>query len=502
VPEDARAETQKTVLVVESERSVWEALRDPLVRAGYRVLLAESALQAFEQLRTNPVDAVISSFELAGPGGREFLVRLTRERPSVAPILATHGGFAGNPYEAVTAGVYGRLLLPTEASDVLRTVHLALEKKRLEDENRQLRERLAQYDPLDSIQRTLSSCQALKLTLDTTFNLLKPEVAVLFLRDPVSGRYEIRDFCSRNPGKLAEAIGSPDLSALEKAIRHRPYILATGDRVDLFFRQKPSFGPLHTFFSVPVKNNGYLLGFINVCQFEASRYISVDQADLLAALAARVASAIHDADLFENLPVTFRRTIESFAQALERKDSYTAGHSDRTRILSSILLDGLSLPEPERRLILDAAQMHDIGKINIDLSALNQPGVLTPEQAAEFRLHPTFGREILEPIFFLSDLVPLVEHHHENFDGSGYPSGLTADVIPLGARVISIADSYDAMTSHRAYRRALSHEKAVAELKRTAGAQFDPRLVEIFVEQVRRQLTDGAITKFLKKPPD
>ena len=121
--------------------------------------------------------------------------------------------------------------------------------------------------------------------------------------------------------------------------------------------------------------------------------------------------------------------------------------------------------------------MHDIGKIGIRYDKLNKPGKLTPEEVAMFRTHPAKGKRILEPIPFMRDIVPGCWCHHEAWDGSGYPQGLMGDNIPLIGRIVAIADAYDAMTSDRAYRKALPHEVACGELERCAGSQFDPEIV-------------------------
>jgi HD-GYP domain-containing protein (c-di-GMP phosphodiesterase class II) len=131
--------------------------------------------------------------------------------------------------------------------------------------------------------------------------------------------------------------------------------------------------------------------------------------------------------------------------------------------------------------------MHDIGKIGIPLDSLNKPQKLTREEYEVFKEHPDKGRRIIEPIEFLREIVPAIFHHHEQYDGSGYPLGLKGEAIPLEARILAVADTYDAMTSDRAYRKALSNEIAIAELKRCAGTQFDPRIVAVFVIEMDKQ---------------
>ncbi len=190
----------------------------------------------------------------------------------------------------------------------------------------------------------------------------------------------------------------------------------------------------------------------------------------------------------------FKETMAGFARTLEAKDSYTAGHSERVRIFTSMIADGMAIHGEEREKIIQGSLLHDVGKLCVDLSTLNNPGRLLPEQIELFRSHPTLGKKILEPISFLQDFIPMVEHHHENYDGSGYPDGIHGDLIPIGARIIAVADSYDAMTSHRIYRRALGHELAIEELKRFSGTQFDPHVVDIFIIEVEKNLSELGLT--------
>jgi HD-GYP domain-containing protein (c-di-GMP phosphodiesterase class II) len=144
----------------------------------------------------------------------------------------------------------------------------------------------------------------------------------------------------------------------------------------------------------------------------------------------------------------------------------------------------LALPETEVQLAVQAGLMHDIGKIGIRYEKLNKPGKLTPEEIAMFRRHPTIGKRILEGIPFMRELISGILCHHEHYDGSGYPQGLTGKEIPRLGRMIAVADTYDAMTSDRPYRRALPHVVACEELKRCKGTQFDPEIVDVFLKKI------------------
>jgi len=205
---------------------------------------------------------------------------------------------------------------------------------------------------------------------------------------------------------------------------------------------------------------------------------------LLSIIGARAAASIENARLYEDLQGTFQQTIQGLANALDKMDRYTAGHSDRVASYATMLAQKLGLSADVVTVVDQSALMHDIGKIGCVLN-LNKPGKLTQEELDVFKKHPQFGRDILEPITFLHPLIPGVQLHHERWDGMGYPLGLRRAEIPLIARIIAVADAYDAMTSNRAYRRALPLDVAVGEIERCVGTQFDPEVARAFIEGIK-----------------
>jgi len=183
----------------------------------------------------------------------------------------------------------------------------------------------------------------------------------------------------------------------------------------------------------------------------------------------------------DDLKKLFMGTIKALAQALEAKDEYTQGHSARVAEESVKIARYLSLSEVEVQDIWLAGYLHDIGKIGIKESVLNKPGKLDPYEWECIQMHPVTAEKILAPIDELADVIKIVRHHHERFDGSGYPDGIKGSQIPLGARILSVADSYDALTSKRSYREALSQRDALAVLEQASGTQFDPVIVRAYL---------------------
>jgi HD-GYP domain-containing protein (c-di-GMP phosphodiesterase class II) len=204
----------------------------------------------------------------------------------------------------------------------------------------------------------------------------------------------------------------------------------------------------------------------------------------------RAAASVRDGR--ERLQAAYVQFIGSLANALDARDPYTSGHSARVSEFACAIGRLLPLDRESLEQIRIGALLHDIGKIGISDQVLQKPGQLTREEFDIIKQHPSIGRRILEGVSGFEPYLASVELHHENWDGTGYPRGLAGEDVPLAARIIHIADAYDAMTSDRPYRRGMSHRRAMAILAECAGTQFDPHLVAAF--QRIASLPDGADT--------
>ncbi|MFJ6695624.1 HD-GYP domain-containing protein [Streptomyces sp. NPDC091272] len=187
-------------------------------------------------------------------------------------------------------------------------------------------------------------------------------------------------------------------------------------------------------------------------------------------------------------------TVRALVQAVDLKDRYTRGHSERVGRASAMMAAELGMDEGRREVLRFAGILHDVGKLGVPTRLLRKEGPLTPEERRVIELHPEYGEEMVRGIGFLGEARAAILHHHERMDGSGYPYGLTGEGIPEFARVVAVADAFDAMTSTRSYRRARPVEQAVAELRRCAGAQFDARMVAALVAGLAKEGWHPAVT--------
>ncbi len=485
------------ILVVDDERVIREILAEFLALEGFTVHTVEDGEKALTELRLRPYDLLITDLKMPRLSGLQLLEKVEQERLGVLTVLMTGFGTVETAIEAMKKGAYDYLLKPFKVEEVIHVVERALYRQRLQAENIRLREALTIYRVSEAIALSHDIEHILDVVLRAALDEVKADVATLHLRDK-TGRFEERVKLLASEMSIPSGMPSPSFETILEQFAQGVPILAHGPKVGRFFTESTLPESLTSFVAVPLQVRGHMVGVLDVFSFTPGKKFDEGHRKMLAVLASRAASAIDNARLYSELRMSndeltvangsleemFQQTVAGFAQALEESDLYTRGHSERVAVYTEVLARGLTLPDPEIRRMVQAGVMHDVGKIGVRYDMLNKPGKLTPEEIAVFRQHPEKGKRILEPVPCLHGLIDGCWCHHEWWDGGGYPRGLSGHNIPLVGRVISIADAYDAMTSDRAYRRALPHEVAVGEIERCAGTQFDPELADAFVRLV------------------
>jgi len=207
----------------------------------------------------------------------------------------------------------------------------------------------------------------------------------------------------------------------------------------------------------------------------------------VAGMASHIAVAIGRSDLYDRLYQSYAQTTRAMAQAIDAKDPYSRGHSKGVAKIAVEIAKELGMSADEIRGIEIAAYLHDVGKIGISEELLRKPVMLSHEERQILETHPTLSAQILSPIEFPWPVLEAVAHHHERFIGEGYPDKIKAEEIPLGARILAVADAFEAMTSDRPYRSALSKSEAAKEIRRESGSQFDPKVVEALLRVVEKE---------------
>ena len=464
-----------SVLIVDDEETIREMLAELLEIEGYRVATAEDGMAALDVLDGKHFDLVLTDLKMPRMGGISLLEQLGKHAPQTMAVIMTGFGTVETAIDAMKRGAYDYILKPFKLDEVMHVVARAIESRRTQAENIRLRQSLSLYKVSEAISHSLSLDEVMSTIVDACIEELNVDFISTWLNDG-SGLYEReRELSERQPssghdwGELA-----PD------AIMGRLPLLCHGDEANQFFEGRTTT-PLSSLMAVPLTVQSRRLGFIAVATLSTQPHLEEGQRKLMTIIASRAAAAIENARLYGDLQATFQQTIHGLASAIDKMDRYTAGHSERVAGYAVYLAKRLGMDDAKIEIVRQSALMHDIGKIGCVLN-LNKPGKLTDDEYEVFKKHPGFGKDILSPIKFLHPLIDGVHLHHERFDGRGYPLGLMGKDIPLMARIISVADTYDAMTSNRSYRRALPHEVAVAEIERCSGSQFDPDIAGDFIE--------------------
>ncbi len=267
-------------------------------------------------------------------------------------------------------------------------------------------------------------------------------------------------------------------SHLEMLIPHK-YTLWNYDEIKNLMRQ------LEVEVCLPLFIENQLTGFISLSREMSGDSLRKEDIDLLTIMANEAAIALENASLYKEIKDNLLNTIKALSAAVEAKDVYTSGHCERVIGYAVQMGRLLNLPQNQIESIVFGATLHDIGKIGIDEKILQKPGKLTEREFNTIKMHPLTGAKILKAVNLPKEALEIVKYHHERYDGKGYPYGLKNGEIPLAARIISVADAFEALTSDRTYRKALTKEEAINVLLAESGKQFDPEMVNVFTSMVR-----------------
>lgn len=379
----------------------------------------------------------------------------------------------------------------------------AINNARLYDDVKSRAEALA---ALNEISRALTASrdrdEVLHEVLDNALRLLRCHRGSLMLLqtdgagddeyDPASPIIEIEDESQRERFlAIVVAQGLPDdvIESTRIALGHGPagQVAATG-QIAVFSQGEvtdSSSSERGASLCLPLRAKDQIIGVLNLAGHDGGEFED-DEVQLAMTLASQAATAIENAQLYDDLRDQFVHSIRVIANAIDARDPYTRGHSERVALYSRLMAAELGLPEDEVETIYYAGLLHDVGKIGVRDNILLKEGRLTDDEFTAMKNHPVKSAEIIYPVKQLRRILPGLRHHHERFSARGYPDGLHEEQIPLMARIIGVADTYDAMTSDRPYRKGLPRRVALEELAKHRGAQFDPQCVNAFLELVRR----------------
>jgi HD-GYP domain-containing protein (c-di-GMP phosphodiesterase class II) len=368
--------------------------------------------------------------------------------------------------------------------------NLMPDKKDMKSNLSNLQEKIKRLETLIDTSLVFSSIldlsELLNIVLNKAEEVMEAEASSVFLID--KEKRELYFITARGEkGKEAKEIRVPMGKGIVGWVAEhgRPLLVPDVTKDPRWFKgvDKKTKFVTRSIIAVPLISKGKIIGVSEVLNKKGNRYFNENDLELFEALGHQIAVAVENASLYAELDELFLSSIRAIVEAVDAKDPYTKGHS--ARVVEYSLLIGESydnLSKDELKQLEVSAILHDVGKIGVPDKILGKTGKLTPVEYAYMQRHSEFGSAIIEPIAKLRELIPNILHHHEQFDGRGYPHGLQGNKIPLFARIICIADSFDAMITDRPYRKKRNTKKALDELEKQSGTQFDPKLVKIFIK--------------------
>jgi response regulator RpfG family c-di-GMP phosphodiesterase len=457
------------VLVVDDEDYIRESIEIILRTEGFEVFSVNSGFKALEVLQKNNIDVVLTDIKMPEMDG-VTLLRKIKENYPVEVILITGFPSLDTAVESVKFGAYDYITKPFKVDDLINKLLKAIENKKLKREVIELNQIISIYDS--------SKYFANILHVDEVFNKMDDIIKInlkdngyfvrIFTReyfksvnlDETTKRYIFDNFNYKECLTIFS-----NLEYLESCLK------LNGKDVNLLL--------------LPMTSREGLWGVVGVFRDGSNTFSDID-CKVHSIYVDQFSLALLNVYSFEDLSKGYLETITALSKAVDAKDHYTMGHSENVKKYSLMIVEEMGLGDEFKETMVYAGFLHDIGKIGVPTEIIIKPDRLNDKEYEEMKKHPIYGKDILSPIEFLGDVPYYVLYHHEKLDGSGYPYGLVADEIPLGAKILHVADSYDAMTTDRSYRQRRKPELAFEELDRCTGTQFDKDIVAAFKSAMKK----------------
>jgi|GEM_PF-1071114 response regulator RpfG family c-di-GMP phosphodiesterase len=459
------------ILVVDDEDYIRDSVRLILEEVKYNVIDASGGYKALEILenRRDEIDIVMTDIKMPDLDGITLLKIIKERYPEKIVIMITGYPSIETAIETLKLGADDYITKPFNVNDVNAKLTRALEARKLKREVALLTDIVSIYESAKFFSSTLSE-----------------EEIVLEINKKIIGEYGLDGFYIKlYYRKLVLKNAIDELCEfLDEEIYAKKALILFSNRSEYEFKTTVN-GKIYSVIVFPMYSKNGLWGIFTI-YYDAKKNITNIRKQMINVYVGQISLALQNLLTFKNIYEGYMQTIVSLSNAVDAKDSYTRGHSENVKKYSIMIVEEMGFPEEFKKYMTYAGLLHDIGKIGVDTYIIVKPDRLTIVEFEEMKKHPLYGKEILEPITFLGDVPYYVLFHHEKVDGSGYPYGLLDKEIPIGAKILSVADSFDAMTTDRSYRPKRNALQAVEELDRCSGTQFDKEVVSAFKSALRK----------------
>jgi len=485
-----KARNQAThVLIVDDEKSICDILGQFLKKTGYVTSVARSGEEALEVLRGGAMDLVLSDIKMPGMSGVDLLKHMKEHGQNIPVLLTTGFPTLDTAVEALKLGAYDYLTKPFHLEEIGEKIRRALTNRRLEEENLVFANLVSLHDVTKVFSSTRELPQLRRVVVESCARFAGADGAALMLVDS-SSRFHCAEAWGDSfvPGFWNE---EAFCTAASWTVRHGVPLVLPAATDEWGYASSKASDVLASCMVFPLLTPQRAQGSLVLARSSGHSAFSELDLETIKVLASQASISLENVMLYQSIRDNYLRTVRGFARAVEAKDRYTHGHSENVMRFAVVVAEAISMAPDEIEKVKYAGLLHDIGKIGVSEAILNKPGSLTVQEFGEIKKHPELGVRIVADVPFLKSLSPYILHHHEFYNGLGYPGGLKGMEIPLGARILGVCDAYEAMTSDRPYRKAMPVEKATSILVENRGKQFDPVVADLFLDLLKK----GAITR-------
>lgn len=479
---------KEKILIIDDEDFILQLSSDILTKSQYNVETASDGRQGIELIERDKFDLILTDIKMPNITGLDVIRHVRLNNKEIPIIVITGHGTLDIAIDSLRLGAQGFILKPFTPTDLRNAVTEALEKTRLLSENIKMRALMPLFEVSKEIISEVDPKRLFKLIVDITVKETGADKVCLALLDDKTGRLHIKESygASNDFIKKFEDVYSKELSVLIFKDM-KPFLITPDVKLPSELEKAITIGNVVFGICVPLTIGGKITGLISVYRTNSEQPFTASDVELVSVLGGQAATAIENAHLYEKLEQSYLSMMVALSCVVEARDLYTDKHMKDIAEYSVEITNKMGLSDDEIENIRKASLLHDLGKVSIPDAILMKPGKLTKEELEIVKKHPENGAKIIDPVEPLKHAKEIIKHHQECYDGSGYPEGLKGKKIPLGARIIAVADAFGAMTTDRPYRKALSIEEAVKEIKRCTGTQFDPVVVEKFISLLKEK---------------
>jgi len=489
--------TQTTILVVDDEEGILEITEEYFTRKGYEVFTASNGQEAMAVIDTGiQIGCCFTDINMPVMDGLELAERIRKKDASLPVVVMTGFPSLENSIQTLKNGVVDYLIKPVNLEQMELCLRRILRERGLFVENLLLKEEVQRQERIKALNQELTTkideVNLLNKIMDdfSSFNAshdifnhvvgLSLEVSkadeVCFYIYAESGDVLFPMACSNLEQRRGENMPRPLKTMLLNTMTEDiPLLVGVTEDHTLFYGAR-------SFMATPLKIRDKVFGIVTASITDGDTHFTEKDIFLLNFISHKAASAIENTALYENIYDNLFSTLYAFVAALEARDPYTQQHSKRVAEVSVMIGKELGCTDEALDILQSAGHLHDIGKIGIRDDILLKPGRLNEEEYEKIKEHPVIGADIVSQLGLWTKEQEIIRNHHEFYNGKGYPRGARGEEIPRLARILSVADAFDAMASDRAYRRKMSKEKVMNIISQESGKQFDPEAVAAFLK--------------------